>query len=452
MTTAATLAGFLTKTNFKDLPPLAIERAQMVVASTIASAAMGSNIGSANAFRAVARERGGTPEATIWFDSEPKLPVVEAARTNAVMSDAAASDDSDLRRIAHIGTIISSTAIAMGERTGANGQDVLAAMVLGYEISGRLCDAVAPQDSNFHTGVITIFAAAVAAGKLLHLTEEQLTHAISLAATSIGGLGNVGATSWAREYDAGLSAMLGTTAAMAAQKGFTAETSVMEMPRGYFEVFKGKDIESVTRDLGKEWDITTNMAIKLVPGGHPSHAVIEAVGNAAREANVPPDEIEAIILSYPPYVAREVDPKDLLAGAHSISYSVACAIVDGAYGWDALANGFNARPERIADKVIASLRAKVQAGDPPANAAQLLKTRGGVASIKTKAGKTFTSVVGAPRGSAPRGIDWADVDAKYRRLVPLAGLASKNVEDSLKVIHAFDRAKSITELTSLLKK
>ena len=53
------------------------------------------------------------------------------------MSDAAASDDSDLRSIAHIGRSSRRRAIAMAKCTGARGGDVLAAMVLGYEIAGR---------------------------------------------------------------------------------------------------------------------------------------------------------------------------------------------------------------------------------------------------------------------------------------------------------------------------
>ena len=57
---------------------------------------------------------------------------------NAIASDAAASDDSDLRQIAHIGTIISATSIAVAERLGKSGRDVLGAMVLGYEAAGRI--------------------------------------------------------------------------------------------------------------------------------------------------------------------------------------------------------------------------------------------------------------------------------------------------------------------------
>src|SRR5437870_6518625 len=144
MSIAGELARFLARTNVTDLPPLALERARMVIASTIASAAMGSDILSSRIIRELGKERGGAEEATLWFDGGRKLPVADAARANAMMSDAAASDDSDLRSIAHIGTIVSTTAIAMAERTGASGRDVLAAMVLGYEIAGRIDEALHP--------------------------------------------------------------------------------------------------------------------------------------------------------------------------------------------------------------------------------------------------------------------------------------------------------------------
>ena len=100
------------KTKVGDLPALALERARMAIASTIASAAMGADIVSSQIIRELATERGGSPEATVWFDGGRRLPVADTARVNAVMSDAAASDDSDLRSIAHIGTIVSTTAIS----------------------------------------------------------------------------------------------------------------------------------------------------------------------------------------------------------------------------------------------------------------------------------------------------------------------------------------------------
>ena len=92
---ALALARLLNRTQFADLPPKAIEHAKIIIASTLASAAAGSTIESSRIIRDLAKEHGGKPEATIWFDGA-KLPVNEAARVNAMLSDAAASDDSDI--------------------------------------------------------------------------------------------------------------------------------------------------------------------------------------------------------------------------------------------------------------------------------------------------------------------------------------------------------------------
>src|SRR5919198_6084128 len=224
MTVARTLAEFLTQVSYADLPSQTVEHAAMLIASTIASAALGSRIESAAIMRALAREHGGTPEASVWFDPGPKLPAAEAARVNAVMSDAAASDDSDLRNIVHAGTMLGSTSLAMAERTAANGQDVLAAIVLGYEASGRIGEAVTPgfRNKGFHGCLVAIFAGAAATGRLLGLDAAHMAQAIALSATSIGGLAAAANSSVAREYHAGLAAMLGVHAALAAQRGYVA--------------------------------------------------------------------------------------------------------------------------------------------------------------------------------------------------------------------------------------
>lgn len=442
-TVAGQLAEFFVDVKADALPPLAYERARMAIASTVASAAMGATIDSSRIFREMAYDRGGTPEASIWFDTGAKLPIVDAARANAVASDAAASDDSDLRQIAHTGTTVTSTALAVAERTGASGRETLAAMIVGYEAAGRICEVVRSSEMGIHTGVITIFGAAVTAGRLLHLDHAQMTKAIALAATSIGGISAASNTSLAREYDAGLAVTLGMTAALAGQKRFAAEEAVLEMPRGFFEVYHAVNTESVLADLGGSWDIATNMAIKLIPGGHPSHGAVRAAEEAARMANAKPDDIEAIIVRAPTYRPL-LHPTDLVGVAHSVTYMVACAVADGAYTWG------HASEEKIHDPVIWALQEKIQGGDAPANAAQLAVNRGGCVTIRTKSGQEFTATVEAPRGSAPTGIEWADVDEKYRTLAPLAVRADK-LEDSLRAIHDFEAAPDVNALIALLR-
>src|SRR5947199_3134479 len=139
----------------------------------------------------------------------------------------------------------------------------------------------------------------------------------------------------AREYHAGLSAMLGIHAALAARKGFVAEENVLEMPRGFFSAFGGDQLLDVTKDLGTSWDITTNMAIKLVPGGHPHHAAAEAAANAAIAGDVDPRDVASIVLSSAKYrtLRGPKHPTDLIGVAHSPAYFIAAAIADRGYGW-----------------------------------------------------------------------------------------------------------------------
>ena len=190
MTVARQLAEFLTATATADLPPAALDHAAMLIASTIASAACGAGLQSAQIIRDLARERGGRPDASLWFDTGTRLPVADAAQVNAVMSDAAASDDSDLRNIIHAGTPLTAVSLAIAERNGVDGGAVLTAMVCGYEAAGRISEAITPgfRNRGFHGCLGAVFAAAVAAGRLLQLDAPRMAQAIALAATSIGGL------------------------------------------------------------------------------------------------------------------------------------------------------------------------------------------------------------------------------------------------------------------------
>jgi 2-methylcitrate dehydratase PrpD len=242
--------------------------------------------------------------------------------------------------------------------------------------------------------------------------------------------------------------MLGIHAALAAQKGFAAEEHVLELPRGFFAAYGGDRLDDVTRDLGKEWDIATNMAIKLVPGGHPHHAAAEAAANAASAGNVDPADVASIVLSSAKYrtLPGPRHPTDLIGVAHSPAYFIAAAIADRGYGW------IHASPGKVSDPVIAQLIDKISVDpNPPPYPDRFQHHHGATVTIALTDGRHFAAHVDFPRGSAPRGIEWADVDAKYRRLMPLSKLSTDTIEASLAVIHDFERVGAMSELTRLLR-
>lgn len=449
-TLAETLGSFVAQATAEEIPALALERAKMSLASTLASAAVGIHLDSARIVRELEQALGGGATSSAWFGGV-SLSVDRAARVNAVASDAAACDDSDLRSIAHIGTIATATALAMGERLNSSGKDVLAAMVLGYEVAGRIDESLTPgrMQRGFHGSVATVFCGAVSCGKLLGLGPTEMAQAIALAASSAAGMAISADTSCAREYHAGWAAMLGVQAALAAQAGFKAELAVMESKRGFFDAFNGQAIDDVTRDLGGSWDIVTDMAIKLIPGAHPFHAIAEAAWTAAIEHQLNPQDIRRAVISAPQlkvWQNQAVQPHDLIGAAHSVPYFVAAALVDRRIGWDLLS------PEKMCDPRIADMVSRVVFDPNPASHPDRFPHRhGGAVSIELNDGTCLVSSCTAPRGSGPRGIHWIDVDEKYRSLVPSSGLSLTRIEDSLSLVHEFERQRTVSSLTNLLR-
>jgi 2-methylcitrate dehydratase PrpD len=439
---ALDLARLLNRTAFSDLPPQAVAHAKMIIASTLACAASGSGAGSSRIIRDLAKENGGKPEATVWFDGA-RLPVNDAAHVNATMSDAFASDDSDIRNTMHIGTCITSTGLAVAERTSATGQDLITAMVVGYEAAGRIFDARRGNRGGVHASQNVGFGGAVTAARLLKLTDDQMANAIGIVAVTVGGLA-IGTNSWAREYMGGNAAFCAVNAALAAGRGYTVNDDILEAQGGYLSVYGGGKPESqlLTREYGKEWDIVKYLSIKLRPGSHPYSSMVEAAINAAREANVPAGQVARIFVDRRNLLGAPDPPKDLVEAFHSLEYYLACAAADKDFNW------IHASAAKFHDPAITRLMRLVEYGPAP----EPVKYRwgwGGTVTIVTTSGARFTSTVDAPWGSAPRGIEWSDVDAKYRTLMPDSKLPAKRIEESLKTIHDFDQVKKVSQLTAM---
>jgi 2-methylcitrate dehydratase PrpD len=115
-----------------------------------------------------------------------KVSCTNAAQVNSEMMQAV-----DLDAVPHITPFVVPAVLAIAETVGASGKDVILAAAVGQEIARRINDSMnvleakmggegKPPDifgnSNEH-----IIGAAMAAGKLLGLDEEQLGNALGIA-------------------------------------------------------------------------------------------------------------------------------------------------------------------------------------------------------------------------------------------------------------------------------
>ncbi|HEY7466309.1 MAG TPA: MmgE/PrpD family protein, partial [Dehalococcoidia bacterium] len=327
-------------------------------------------------------------------------------------------------------------------------RDVLAAMVAGYEASGRIGEAISPGlgERGFHACIITVFGGVVAAARLLGLTVEQTAQAIALAATSMGGLA-ISTNGTSREYHAGATALSAVNAVQAAARGFTGVEEILEAKRGFLETFGAKDgaVEGLTRNFGASWDIVTDLAIKVWPGSHPLSAAVEAAVNAAREGNVDPAAVDSIRVAGPRFrtLVGHRHPTDLPGAIHSLAYYLAAAVVDKEFGWQ------HVSMEKVLDPAIGRLQDLVDV-EPMTEPSLYTWGWGATVTIRLKDGTQHRATVNAPQGSGPRGIEWADVERKLLTLGPDSGKSGGEIERLLALVQRFEQEKAVSGLIALV--
>jgi 2-methylcitrate dehydratase PrpD len=184
--------------------------------------------------------------------------------------------------------------------------------------------------------------------------------------------------------------------------------------------------------------------VKLVPGAHALHPAVEAAVNAARESNARPEDVAQILVAGPQSgLVTGVPPENVIQAIHSLSYYIASAVLDKDFSW------VHAEPKMIERANIRRLIALV-ARDPAPGSVRYEWPWGATVTIVTKSGARFASTVDAPKGSAPRGIEWSDIEAKYHALMPQSQLPKERIEEILRMIRTFEQVKSVSQLTSLL--
>jgi len=373
-------------------------------------------------------------------------------------------DDTCMLLIGHFGGPSTAGALATWEQQARNGVSVpaiqvLKAIVLGYEIGSRLDLALTPgrMDLGFHSRVTTVQSAVVAAGLVLGLTEDQMTHAMTLATSDGGGMA-IGAdhASDHRPYHAHQSAFEGTRLARLARLGVTGRPDVMEAPRGYFSAFGGQEIADVTTSLGERWNFIDYMALKLIPGAHPFHVFAEAATAVLLDNNIDVDAVARVIISGEQLTGVQMKdwidirhPRNLSDAAHSVVYFVAAALADaksGGFTWEHMDAAKMADPRigRLQDLI------EIDPTPPPLTNPRFVHLDGGRVSIVTKSSDVFTRHVQFPSGSA-RTVQWPAVRDKFRRLVGTAGMAEDQVGEVLGRIERFESLANPSELTELLR-
>lgn len=224
--------------------------------------------------------------------------------------------------------------LAVAQCRGANGRDVVAALVKGIEIQGWLREASGQYEARtitFHPpGAVGPMGAAVGAAHLLGLDAVKTAHALGIAASRCGSvLANAGTMT--KSTHCGHAAALGLEAALLAERGFTANEDIFEASHGYGDALCPGTFEpEKLLAFGPPFRIVTpGYALKMFPSQYGTHFVIRAALELQRQIG-DPRAIRTVKISAPmmDYVDRP-RPATGLAGKFSLQYAAASALLDG---------------------------------------------------------------------------------------------------------------------------
>jgi len=242
---------------YEELPPEVKEMAKARILDTIGCCIAGRDFPPSRIAASMAEDSSG--DCTIVGYSHTAS-MLDAALANGVMAHSTSQDDL-IAGVAHPGSVVVPTAIAVAEQEGTSGAELLLAIVLGYELVWRILRATGPLSSTaFRPGTIfTTFGAAVAAGRLMELSERQLTHALGYAASLTPGSPNEGWWGGTIEpmFEIGMTARIGILSALFARSGATAAPYVLEGRHGFFRCWSGavENMTQATKDLGQSFAI-----------------------------------------------------------------------------------------------------------------------------------------------------------------------------------------------------
>jgi 2-methylcitrate dehydratase len=401
----------------------------------------------------VLREIAGRGPATVIGTGE-RIDPVSASLANALMIRCMDYNDIYWKQDPSHPSDIFPAAMACCERTKSDGKELIVGFVLGHEFEMRLCEAAFPgiRERGWHHATLTAFASPIVAGRALHLTWEQIQHAIGISASRHCTMGAVtaGKLTMMKNTVDPMATQSGVLAALLAEKGYSGPEHVIDGKEGlahcYGPVWK---LNLLTDGLGDSWRIT-QCGMKFFPTEALTHAPISAVLDLVKGNDLRPDEVATIqirslaraadILSDP----SKYDPHTKETADHSLPYVIAAALVDRQV------TPAQFEMNKIMDPTIRAQLKKVEVVADPEIEKVFPALQRVIVNITTKDGRLFSKQLDYPKGDPRNPLSDAEIEEKFRALA--AGVLSEKAQKKLvDAIWNLEKIGPVSKLMALMR-
>jgi 2-methylcitrate dehydratase PrpD len=458
---AEQLGDYVASFPFESIPENVVEHAKLCLLDALGVAATSFDKPWCNAVLEVVRKQGGLSEASVWYHTD-RVPDTNAALTNAMFVHSMDFND-DLAGI-QVGGIVPPTALAVAESSKASGKELIAAIVIGYDVAARAAVAMDPQDLYLRglqpTAMCGAYAAAAVAGRLLRLTPAQLASAFGIAASYSGGtLEFLKEGTDTKRFHVAKAAHGGILSAHLAKAGLVGPRTVFEGEFGALRAYSDRSTpERLVEALGIQFDIL-DTSVKRFPCCDGNAAPLEAALTIVTENGLSVEDIESIhfrvksflipyLVDYHGDKERKYRPQTELDAQMSLPYCLGVTVLN---------NGRlrieDFQPQRFSDPHVLALGDRVTAeGDPELDKIPLKPmSMPAIATLKTRDGRTFVKRVDYQKGDPRNPFSIEDFRNKFVECTS-AVLAADSQQKVIDEVLSLDRAGDVGRLVQTLNK
>ena len=333
MTISERLADHAVGLRYADIPAEVVAKAKDLLVYHIAVALRGAGSPEAILGPRFAARVGGAGGRCSIIGQPDVTGLLEAVFANSLLVSRESQDDVMEPPGINPGAAIWPAALAVGEAVGAPGEELVAAVVVGYDVMARLhppvwdMDLDVPRPVKWH---VSPFGAAATAARLLGLSREQTVWALGHAGQAgIGVFEGFPDHVWTMH---GLAAGAGVLSAMLARADLPGSVTTVEGRYGLFESTFLQDVpDSVLASLatlGQEF-LIMNAEIRRYPASIYNHAPIEFCERLVHDNGIRPEQVESLELVLPTIRASREALYDTLDNIGGPSNLMAMILVDG---------------------------------------------------------------------------------------------------------------------------
>lgn len=431
-----------------DIPPRVIERAKVALLDYIGVTLAGRYAHRRQADSLMA-DMGGAGKIYPVGISKP-MSISDAVFLNGLNAHALDFDDGTNAGIIHLGSPVFSVLLALAQRGGFDGGQLLRAAIAGYEASFTMARSIQPmhKQRGYHaTGTCGLLGIAVAVSRALGYDSGKTKAAFSTAAVSATGtLKVLEDASQLKPYNVGKTALLGLLATQMANAGFRAPDDALSGMAGFLCQLAGSEDVPFAPPLLDGTYAIEKAYIKPYAACRYTHPAIDIAREMRLSRAVYQEQIKSVRISTYALAVKKHDHTDIQGAASakmSIPYNFAVTYVLGKTGMEAFA------PECLDNADVRALTRKVVVSEDAAMTALFPAQTRAVAEVLFKDGRVLRGESALPKGEPENPLSPDEVMDKFTSLALYSGKSAQEARAIASAVRDVER--NLNALLPLLR-